>query len=268
MAFGGVLKADMRRMLRGRNIYVTLAGTMLITLVGMVPESWAYRAEGSVFYLAYQHTLSNQFFLLMTMLAVFPFGLSYREDEKHHYDYCIYSRTGVMGYCWSHMITAVAGTFLAVLTGYLLSYGVLGFFFPLLREAERHALELSDKDVYTCVILSKMPVFYFVCTAATEAAGHAFLAGTVLFLSVYIKNSFLLLSIPAIFYYGSNVLGNVLELPGIFNWYYVLENGGWLAGKISDIRLLMPCIVLYLGSLIWLEGVLFVRAVERRRTNG
>ena len=68
MAFGGVLKADMRRMLRGRNIYVTLAGTMLITLVGMVPEIWAYRAEVSVFYLAYQHTLSNQFFLLMTML--------------------------------------------------------------------------------------------------------------------------------------------------------------------------------------------------------
>lgn len=268
MRFFRMLKSDFRRLFRSGNFYFVVFLVALITAAGLVPDIWVYGSRLSVFGLARFHGTATSFFLIMTVLAAFPFGLSYREDVRHNYFYCIASRGGLSAYCWSHVIVTAAGAFLAVFLGYAFCYLLMGLFFPMIHGEEVESLLKSSRDVYTDLMLGPVPVLYFVCTISTEAAGYAFLAVFALMLSPKIANSFVLLSAPAIFYYGSVVVCSMFELHGSMRWYDILSYGGWLAARIADIRVLMLCIFLYFGSMICLEGLVFLSWVERRRICG
>ena len=268
MTFFRMLKSDFRRLFQAKNFYFVVLLVAFITAVGLVPDIWVYRSSLSVFGLVQFHGSATSFFLIMTVLAAFPFGLSYREDVRHNYIHGIISRVGDSAYCWSHVIVTATGAFLAVFLGYALCYLVMGLFFPMIHGEEAEALLKSSRNVYTDLMLGPTPVLYFVCAISTEAVGYAFLAVFALMLSPKIENPFVLLSSPALSYYGSVVACGVLELHGIARWYNILSRGGWLAEKIADIRFLMPCVFLYFGSLICLEGLVFLSWVERRRIHG
>ncbi len=268
MTFLRCLRMDFKRLLQSGNFYFAIFLTAFITAVGLIPNIWTYGNQMSVYELARLHGNATNFFLIMTVLVALPFGLSYREDVKHNYLHCLTSRASLAACCWSHVAVAAAGAFLTVFFGYALCYGAMGFFFPVIHPEEAELLRKGSYHVYGHLILGPAPFLYFVCTIATEAAGYGFLAVFALMLSAKISNPFVILSMPAIFYYATVIVGTVGRLPGILRWDYILTDGGWLAKSIGDIRVLMPCIFLYFASLIGVAGLVFESWAERRRKHG
>lgn len=268
MTFFRCLRSDFKRLFQSGNFYFAVFLTAFITALGLIPDIWTYGNRMSVYNMARFHGIATNFFLIMTVLVALPFGLSYREDVRYNYLHGITSRTSLLEYCWSHVIVAAAGAFLTVFLGYVLCYGIMGLFFPMIHLEEAEALRKGSRDVYENLILGPAPVLYFICTIGTEAAGYGFLAVFALMLSAKISNPFVILSMPAIFYYATVIVGTVCDLPGILRWDYMLTDGGWLARNITDIRVLMPCIVLYFGSLAGVAGLVFESWAERRRIHG
>lgn len=268
MTFFRCLRMDVKRLFRSGNFYFAVLLTAFVTLVSLLPDIWSYGSRMSVYSMACFHGIATNFFLIMTVLVALPFGLSYREDVKHNYLHCLTSRASLASCCWSHVVVAAAGAFLTVFLGYALCYGAMGLFFPMIHPEEAEALRKGSYEVYENLILGPVPILYFVCTIATEAAGYAFLAVFALMLSAKISNPFVVLSMPAIFYYATVIVGTVGRLPGILRWDYILTDGGWLARNIGDIRVLMPCIFLYFAGLTGVAGLVFEAWAERRRKHG
>ncbi len=267
MSFCRMLMSDFRRMFQSWNFWLSVLAVALVSLIGSFPLIRVQSSGVSLFRLV-TYRLSNSFFLIMTAVVALPFGLSYREDYRNNYRFCIMGRTNLSVYCWSHVVVTASGAFFSVLMGYALGYGLMGTSMPMILESELEALRLSSREVYSSLLLGPAPVTYFICVFSTEAAGYAFLSVFALLMSVSISNSFIILTMPAVLFYGSYVVCSALNLPGIVRWYHILESGGWLSRNIDDIHILMPCIFLYFGSLICLEGLLFMQMAERRQMNG
>lgn len=268
MVFFRSLRQDCKRLFQSKNFYFAVLLTAFITAVSLLPDIWEYGRRMSVYSLARSHGSGTDFFLIMTVLVAFPFGLSYREDEKHNYLHGILSRRGLAGYCWSHVAVTAAAGFLTVFLGYALCYVLAGFFFPMIHLEEIENLQMGSRHVYEDLILGPVPALYFVCIISTTAAGYGFLAVFVLMLSARISNPFVLLGMPALFYYVTVFAGAVCRLPGILRWNYILTDGGWLSRNITDIRVLMACIFLYFGSLTVFSGLVFEVWAGRRRVYG
>ena len=71
-----MLKSDFRRLFQAKNFYFVVLLVAFITAVGLVPDIWAYRRSLSVFSLVQFHGSATSFFMIMTFLAAFTFGLS------------------------------------------------------------------------------------------------------------------------------------------------------------------------------------------------
>lgn len=271
MRFVGMLRSDFRRMFHSKSFYFSILGIFAITFFSVWPEIPASQYDVSVYYLTEVRRGIGAFFMAVTVVVVLPYALSYRVDMRHNYIHCLESRAGVSACCWSHVVVTAVGAFLAVFLGYSLFFGVLGFGLPMIKPDEIEMLrvyrESGDLGNYDGLMLSKIPVLYFVVIFATEAMGYAFLAVFTLMVSAKVENAFLLLSVPIMMYYGSLLFCSFAQPPAGFWWFNVLVNGTFfiLGG---DIGIQMLCLFLYFGSLICVSGLVFVSWVERRRFRG
>ena len=83
----------------------------------------------------------------------------------------------------------------------------------------------------------------------------------VLMISGKIKNLFVLVSTPALFYYASQLVAEALQLPGQMRWYQL--HGGSIR-NFKDFFVIAGYFLILTG----MEGVIFVRVVKRRAQNG
>ncbi len=272
MRFIHILASDFKRLFQSRGLYIAILSIAALAFFSVWPEVTAFNYTTSVYYLVNARNGVGAFFVATTVLIVLPFGLSYREDVRYNYIHCLEMRAGLTSYCWSHVIVTMVGGFLAVFCGYALCFGSLSIGLPTISPDEAAALQEYAANgylgVYDSLMLSKMPVMYFITVFATEAMGYAFLAVFALMVSAKVENVFLILSVPIVFYYGTLLFSNITKLPGVFRWYNVLQHGGYFATVIPDIRQVMLCIFVYFGGLICLEGVVFSSLVERRCSRG
>lgn len=252
--------------------YIAILGICSVTFLSIWPEVTASKYSCSIYYLVSARGGLGAFLTVFTVLIVLPYGLCYWEDAQNNYIYCLESRTGITIYSCSHVLTAAAGAFLTVFLGYIICFGLLAIKLPVIQMEELEVMqEYLGKNVlsaYDSLVLQQSKVFYFFAVFSTEAMGYAFLAVFALVMSIKIENVFLLFSMPVMFYYGSVLLCNMLGLPGIFRWYYIMNAGGYFSGIFTDIRILMACVFLYFGSLICFECVIFICWLKRRRLDG
>jgi len=272
MTFFKILSSDFRRMFLSWKFYIAVLGIAGLTFLSIWPEVTATGYRCSVYYLVSTRGGLGAFFKAFTVLIVLPYSLSYWEDVNNNYIYSLKSRTGVTMYCWSHTLTAATGAFLTVFLGCIICFGLLAIGLPVIRpdelEVMQEYLEGNALGVYDTLILQQPRVLYFIAEFSTEALGYSFLAVFALIVSAKIENAFILLSMPVMFYQVSILLCNILDLPGIFRWYYIMGSGGFFSGIFTDIRELMVCVFLYFGGLICLECFVFVFCLERRRLHG
>ena len=167
---------------------------------------------------------------------------------------------------------ASAGAFLAVFLGYALCFGLLSLKLPVISADEVSALSRQmgqgSLNLYDVLALKGPRILFFAAQFATEGLGYAFMAGFAVMMSVKIENVFVLLSVPIMFYYGSSFLAALFKAPGIFCWYYVMNGGGWLRQIAPSLGILMLLILLYFGSLICLEGIVYYFWMKRRKIYG
>lgn len=267
-----LLYSDFRRMFLSWKFYIAVLGIAGITFFSIWPEVQAFGYQCSVYYLVDSRNGLGAFLTAFTVLIVLPYGLSHWEDVHNNYVHCLESRVGIKMYCWSHTLTAATGAFLAVFLGYFICFGVLAIKLPVIRPDELAILQeylgKQTLGIYDTLILQCPKVLYFVAIFSIEALGYSFLAVFALLMSAKIQNAFLLLSAPVMFYYGSILLCNVLDLPGFFRWYYVMGAGGDFSGTSIGIGKVMLSIFLYFGGLICLEGIAFIICLKRRRLHG
>lgn len=251
---------------------MAILGIFGVTFISIWPEVTASEYTCSVYYLVNARGGLGAFLTVFTVFSVLPYSLSYWEDMKNNYIYCLESRVGVAQYCGAHVWTAAIGAFLAVLSGYILCFGLLALKLPLIQVDEFETMQKylgeNTLSAYDSLILQPVKMFYFFAVFSTEAMGYSFLAVFALTISVKIENVFLLFGMPVMFYYGSILFCNVLDLPGIFRWYYIMKTGGCFSGIISDIRVLMVCVILYFGSLTCFEWIIFTSCLKRGRLHG
>lgn len=267
--FYKMLCSDFRRMFLSWKFSIAVLGIAGLTFLSIWPEVTASGYQCSIYYLTNARGGLGTFLTAFTVLVVLPFSLSYWEDRHYNYLYCLKSRAGLNGYCWSHALTAAAGAFLAIFLGYALCYGLLAVRLPVIRPDEikimMEYLEEHALGAYDMVILRYPLIVYFAAVFSTEAMGYSFLAVFALMMSAWIENAFLLLSAPVMLLYGSILLCNVLRLPAIFRWYYIMKTGGFLLGIFTDIGKMMVCVCVYFGGLICLEIAIFIFRLERER---
>lgn len=103
--------------------------------------------------------------------------------------------------------------------------------------------------------------FYLAARFGVEAVKYAFMAVFALMISGKIKNLFVLVSTPALFYYASQLVAEALQLPGQMRWYQL--HGGSIR-NFKDFFVIAGYFLILTG----MEGVIFVRVVKRRAQNG
>ena len=272
MRFLRTLRTDFCRMFLSGKFYSAAGAVAGIALLSVWPEAQSGGYRTSVYYLVNARGGISAFLLAISVLIVVPYALSGREDAQNHYVHCMESRAGLWNYTWSKIITASAGAFLAVFLGYALCFGLLSLKLPVISADEVSALSRQmaqgSLNLYDVLALKGPRILFFAAQFATEGLGYAFMAGFAVMMSVKIENVFVLLSVPIMFYYGSSFLAALFKAPGIFCWYYVMNGGGWLRQIAPSLGILMLLILLYFGSLICLEGIVYYFWMKRRKIYG
>lgn len=270
--FFKTLYSDFKRMFLSWKLYAAILGVAAITFISIFPEVTASGYQCSVYYLVNARGGLGAFLTVFAVLIVLPYSLSYWEEAKNGYVYYLEYRSGTAAYCWSHVLTAAAGAFLAVVLGYILCFGILAVKLPLIRSDELEMMRQYGGEnafgAYVSMILSYPMVSYFLAVFSTEAMGYSFLAAFTLAVSVKVENVFLLFSMPVMLYYGSILVCSVLGLPGIFRWYYIMKSGGCFLGMFGGICEVILCVAFYFGCLIFLAGVAFLFSIKKRRMHG
>ena len=275
MVFLRVLGADFRRLFLSWRLYAAVVGVAVIGLICLLPEAEAL-SEASVYYLINARGGLGAFLLTMTVMAALPFGLCHREDLRNNYVYGLEVRAGRTAICWSHVTVTAAGAFLAVFLGYFLCVALLSVKQPVLLDSEVENMlatvrlnpDLDPASLfsgYDRLVLDGHVFLYFCAVFATEALGYAFLACLVLTVSLWVEDTFILLSVPIAFYYAGDFILNAVSAPGIFCWHYIMESGGWIRAHAPEPGFMMLGIFLYFGALIGAAGMIYRIGREVRR---
>ena len=197
---------------------------------------------------------SWKFYLAIAFIAVLTFLSIYPEAA------------GSGGNCSVYYLVNARGGVSAFL-GYSLCFGLMALRLPFVTADELETLAgLTTLTGYESLLLHA-PIFYFIAVFATEAFGYAFLAVCALTASARVTNVFVVLSIPILVYYGSTLLCNAWNLPGIFYWYYIMASGGVLRAIQNPARLLF-CIFCYFNGLILVLALVFQQELEKKRKHG
>ncbi|MDI9243009.1 hypothetical protein [Fusibacillus kribbianus] len=267
MGFFRMLSSDIKRLFLSKRFYMTIVLVIVLYLLTVCTELGMAR---ELFYMIDVRHGLGAFLLAMTILSPIPYGLSYQEDISHNYAYGIEIRVSHRKYCWAKVIATAVGTFLSVFCGYMIICGILSFFHPLISDIAIGNMQVNYQagvlDPYQKYFIWGHPVFYFVSTFATEAAAYSFMAVFTLMVSTKVRNVFILLSVPAVLYYGNIVLCDILKLPAIFRWNNTMKLG--LRVFSSDPVIVLLETIVYFAILIFLAGLVFNWLTERRRFHG
>ena len=267
MVFFRMLHSDFSRMIKSWKFYLAIAFIAVLTFLSIYPEAAGSGGNCSVYYLVNARGGVSAFLVTNTILVVLPFALSYWEDVQKNYINCILPRVHSSIYSFSHVVITALGGFLAVFLGYSLCFGLMALRLPSVTADELETLAgLTTLTGYESLLLHA-PIFYFIAVFATEAFGYAFLAVCALTASARVTNVFVVLSIPILVYYGSTLLCNAWNLPGIFYWYYIMASGGVLRAIQNPARLLF-CIFCYFNGLILVLALVFQQELEKKKKHG
>lgn len=198
MSFFRMIKMDFKRMFLSGKFYFAIAGAMLVTVLNISQEAMQSRWNASVYYLVVSSHGVGAFFEVFSVLAVLPFALSYWEDSRNGYLRCIETRIGRTAYCWSHLVVAFFGSVISIFLGMAVVYGVLALKIPWIKKEELETLTGSLSYGNGLVL-----PFYLAARFGVEAVKYAFMAVFALMISGKIKNLFVLVSTPALFYYAN-----------------------------------------------------------------
>lgn len=267
MVFFRMLHSDFSRMVKSWKFYLAIAFIAVLTFLSIYPEAAGSGGNCSVYYLVNARGGVSAFLVTNTILVVLPFALSYWEDVQKNYINCILPRVHSSIYSFSHVVITALGGFLVVFLGYSLCFGLMALRLPFVTADELETLAgLTTLTGYESLLLH-VPLLYFTAVFATEAFGYAFLAVCALTASVQVTNVFVVLSVPILVYYGSTLLCNAWNLPGIFCWYYIMASGGVLRTIQNPARLLF-CIFCYFNGLILVLALVFQQELEKKRKHG
>ncbi len=264
---------DCKRMLTSVRFYLTVLIVFMLVAISVTPEIREFSESISIYQVVFGRGGIGAFLLAIASVAAVPFGLSYWEDKKHNYINSLEPRCGLSVYCWSHAATAALGAFVSVFAGYMLYILLLSFRLPLISAGElsllhKKAVGGEDLDAFVRLIVEGHPWTSVIFMIAEEAGGYAFMAEFAFMLSARIDNVFVLLSTPIMLYYGSTFICQLLDLPGIFRWDYIMESGGILRYQFHEPYRLLWFVAEYFILLILLEAVCFMILLKRQRKNG
>lgn len=125
---GRMVCSDMKRLFVSKNFYFTVTAVMLLCFLSVLGE---FGIAKDIYYLVEARHGVGAFLMAMLVLAVLPFGLSYREDCENNYIHGIRGRIGCGSYCFSKILTAATGTFAAVFFGICSVFGCSQMFLSL-----------------------------------------------------------------------------------------------------------------------------------------
>ena len=262
---GRALKSDWIRMLANVKFWLAIPGVALLNWLTVADEWNLARQESSLVYFLVSKEGLGVFFILITLMAALPFGGCFLEDKRSRFfRYCL-ERGSLPSYCISKVVTAYVGAFLCVFLGDCLIFGILGTGVPFLTESQVE-FQVFSQSRYYGTMTQGAPILYCIMEFSSEASGYAFSSMIAFLVSIYSSNSFVVLSSPILFYYGSMMLYQLLKLPAFFDWQNIRQNSFLFAGASSDFQVWGMTLLYFLaGAAVF--GILFYLLLKRRMEN-
>lgn len=255
MRFLRVLLLQLRRALLNP---VFFAAVGIFAAAVTVPGSFVLRGEFADVVYAFDFSLMSMSTLVITMLPLLPFALSYQSERREHSLRFYYVRVGVAEYTFAKFIATVAAGFCVVFLGYALYIGVLSIFFPLNIAEASHS-----HNSFTVFFEEGKYFLYLLCRVYGYSTSGALCAGLGLWFSTYIREKYVTVILP---FFAYMLLLFVFQQIGVPHEFYPTE---WL---LTEMDLGTPMLSIVVKTVIVL-GVLSiacfdtVRHVERSALN-
>lgn len=209
---------ELKRMLCSPALWLTVLAeaawmflsTMMVTLNGSI-DSVVYGAFLAI-------DLNSGYMILLCILPIFPYALTYVKEWNERATSFRIIRTGVCSYMVTKLIaTAVAG-FLAVFLGILLYVAIQRIFLP--WGALNQNLGIPYGEGVQSVLL------YFLLVASHKGASGMLVAVCALWISGYISNVYAAVIGPSVLYWLCLRLEPLISLPIILSPTYWLQTYG------------------------------------------
>lgn len=192
--------------------------------------------------------------LLLPVLSVLPFATSYSTDTKG-YHYQLLSRTNKGSYLRSKIFAVWCGAGIASILPLLFSFLFATAVLPL-RGPNRVSMNLVGSNQIFGELFAKTPLLYLTLWILVIFVFCGSIAFIALFISLFVKNTFIIMITPFTLYLGADVVARRI-VPTQADSYLpmqFLHPQQWLPGR-PDIIITELVILLLVGLLFYILAI-------------
>ncbi len=214
------LKADCYRVITSREFYAGIVGIGILYLLSGF--------QGIIVtdvYMAYFYAGSFGTAISVYAFCAIPFSGCFIEDSENDFWFHYLQRGGIRKYVWSKILICFLSGIFTMVLGILFFVCMLSFYLPLYSDLTI-VPEQRIMDSFGCLIYPNTILLYFICSSLISGILGGVFAVFSSWLSLYEKHRVFTICAPLIgFYFIQNLCTNVLELPEIFNIWYIYGAG-------------------------------------------
>lgn len=191
------LRSDFRRALESVELYIGIAGMLLVLLFGCMDE---LNENSNVIHLVWYSCFGAQFLFVMIFGAV-PYACALCEDIEYGYLQQEILRGNLTDYCLSKVVATLTTAIFSYVTAMMIFVGILRIKHPWIAEKDSVCTAAIKRGSFHMLLEGNHYYLYFLLFAFQMGLLIGILALISLYVSLFIANKLLILSIPVIAYY-------------------------------------------------------------------
>lgn len=215
-----------------------------IALVMLFSSSGVFlSASDSLGLLGFSLSGTGSIILILGILPLFPFStnFSYEWEQKISRFWMI--RTGITNYSLSKITVSAISGFLTTVLGFILFIFITLVKHPFFQH-------VSTGDAYAVLLENNQPIKYFFYFITHYSLTSALFAVVALWVSSYIPNPFVAVSVPFVLYFILHRFTTLLDIPLYLKAVVIVEriydNGGPFATLLLKF-ITVVCLILFIG---------------------
>lgn len=210
--FAGCFSQDLRRSVFSIRFVLCTIGVFLIHLLSVWWDIQAsYSSVAYYYFVARVMGLEN----LFLVIAVIPGALMFRNETDNTFGRMVIIRSSRTAYLTSKTAAAFVSAALVSMLGDLLFIGSFSLYYPV--------WDVSFSHEVTGIAIWNYPAMYFLYFILIRGFCSAFFSIVTLFFSLYVRNVFVVLSVPIAGFYLWETLSDYLQFPSWMDIRHLLS---------------------------------------------
>ena len=256
--FLSLLAVDLRRAILSKRFLLSVCGVTLILFLTVAGVIAKHRARNVVYLLGMSGS-SGSMVLILGLLPLFPFAVTYASEWEERAEGFWIIRAGTRSYAAGKAIAAAISAVLVTACGMALFVVIARLRLPLITRP------VSVGDEYSVFLNEGHPVWYLIAYIADISLSSALFAEAALWISTYIPNRFVAVAAPLTLYYLIDSMTYALPIPQYLKPGSYMGRSMLHAGSPEAALLIKLCAITFFCLLM---GVGATRQIGRRVRNG